>query len=236
MKSLLRGAFVATLSVVITTGVAQANLLTNGDFGTGDLTGWGIASGGSAQTTIDYDGSEGQPAGSALLDRNIVTLDDNKDVLYQIVPVTIGSQYKVDADWKGDLHVGGDGRNWAEVMVAFIADGSPITDGTTFIDDWILYKKASAGGPHEPPTTGFDWESILDSPDGGPVDGVFTATANYLVLGFNLGGRDEGDSRHTLIGPGYYYVDNASVTLVPEPAGLLLLAFGAVATLGRRRC
>lgn len=211
------------------------NLLSNGDFGTGDLTGWSIASAGSAQTVIAFDGGMGNPAGSASLDRVDSTLDDNKDILYQIIPVTPGVQYQLDADWKGDLWAGGDGRNWAEVMVQFVASDAAMPDGTLFPDSWIQYKKATQGGPNEPGANGWDWESVLLSPSAGPVDGIFTATDSYMLVGFNLGGRDALDSRSTFVGPGYYWVDNASVTVVPEPTAFALAGLGAAALLIARR-
>lgn len=226
---LLAGGVLALLSVGST---SAQNLLTNGDFGTGDLTGWSVASGEVAQTTIGYDGSEGLPAGSALLDRVTSTEFDNKDILYQIIDVEVGKQYKVDASWKGDLYNGGDGRNWAEAMVQFVDSGAAIPDGANFLDSWIQYKKASDGGPNEPSPTGFDWESILDSPDVGPADGVFTASDEWMVLGFNLGGRDV-SSNNTQ--PGFYYVDNASVTQVPEPASVAILALACLGLLGGGR-
>ena len=40
-----------------------------------------------------------------------------------------------------------------------------------------------------------------------------------MLVGFNLGGRDAADSRHTLLGRGYYNLDNVSVeAVIPEPA------------------
>jgi hypothetical protein len=207
------------------------NLLTNPGFDSGDLSGWLLASATVDQTEISYDGGEGNPSGSVKLDRITSAAFDNKDIIYQLVDVNVGTQYRVDADWKGDLFNGGEGRNWAEAMVAFVPTGDPMPDGTSFADAWIQYKRASDGGPHLPPTSGFDWESILDSPDGGPADGVFTATDEWMVLGFNLGGRAE-SSNNTQ--PGFYWVDNASVTVVPEPSTAVLLMLGGLAMLLRR--
>lgn len=209
VRTLTEGACVCLLCAANAT--AQ-NLITNGDFDRGDLSGWSIAGGGVPQTTIAFDGSVGNPAGSALLDRVTSLSVDNKDILYQVIPVTPGQQYKISADWKGDLYNGGTGRNWAEVMVRFVSSGAPIPDGTQFLDSWIQYKKASDGGPHQPPATGWDWESVLLSPEGGPADGIYTATDAYMVLGFNLGGRDV-TSNNTQ--PGYYHMDNVSATPYP---------------------
>lgn len=224
------------VSVVLLTAVGgQAqNLLTNPGFDSGDLSGWLLASDPtqSDQTEIAYDGGEGNPAGSALLDRVTSAEFDNKDLIYQLVDVEVGSQYKVDADWMGDLLNGGDGRNWAEALVAFVPTGDPMPDGADFVDDWIQYKRATDGDPNTPAGGTFGWESILDAPDGGPADGVFTATDEWMVLAFNLGGRDVNNNNTQ---PGFYWVDNASVTFVPEPASLALLVLGGLAALTYRR-
>jgi|GEM_PF-5615137 len=182
----------------------QTNLIVNGDFATGDLTGWTLTP--NAPTTIAHDGAEGLPAGSVLLDRNSVGEVSNGNHLYQVIPVTPGQQYQLDAAWKGDLYAGGTGRNWAEVFVSFAS--SPTATPSN-----IVYKKASDGGPNEPPPSGWDWESILLSPNNAeaPADGIFTATDDYMVVGFNLGGRAASDGP----GPGSFHLDNVSVTPWP---------------------
>jgi len=219
-----------SLFVLAAANSQAQNLITNPGFDT-DLSGWLIASGGVNQTTIGHDSSEGLPPGSAKLDRVISDEFDNKDILYQLIPVQNGLQYNVDAQWKGDLLNGGTGRNWAEVMVTFLPTGDPIPNGADFPDDWIQYKKATDGGPHTPPNGVFDWESILDSPDGGPTDGWFTATDDWMLVGFNLGGRAEGSNNTQ---PGFYWVDNVSVTAIPEPTTIVLLMAGGLAMLARR--
>jgi pectate lyase len=182
------------------------NLIVNGDFGTGDLTGWTLTP--AAPTTITYDIGTGNPSGAAALARNDSTATANGNYLYQIIPVVNGQQYQLSAQWKGDLLNGGTGRNWAEVYINFTATNTPFVPGT------IRYKKATDGGPNQIPMP-WDWESITTSPDGsnpGPADGVFTATGNYMTLAFNLGGRAQ-TSNNTQ--PGYYWVDNVSVSPYP---------------------
>jgi hypothetical protein len=184
------------------------------------------------QTRITYDGSEGNPAGSALLDRITSTAFDNKDLIYQVLEVEVGKQYQVDADWMGDLLNGGTGRNWAETLVSFVDEANVPTQGDDFIDGWIQYKRATDGDPNTPAGGVFDWESILDVPDGGPADGIFTATENRMVFAFNLGGRVQSNNDTQ---PGFYWVDNASVTLIPEPTAAVLLLLGGLAIVAGRR-
>jgi pectate lyase len=185
--------------------IAQS-LITNGDFGTGNLSGWTIVN--TAPTTITYDDGTGNPAGSAFLARNNSTVAANGNYVYQIIPVVNGRQYQLSARWKGDLLNGGTGRNWAEVFVNFTATN------TAFVPGSIRYKKATDGGSNATPMP-WDWESIAASPDNanpGPADGIFIATGNYLTIAFNLGGRAQ-TSNNTQ--PGYYWVDNVTVTPYP---------------------
>ena len=69
-----------------------------------------------------------------------------------------------------------------------------------------MYKKATYGGPNATPMP-WDWESILLSPNTSPVPpagGIFTATDNYMVVVFNIGGRANA-------GTCYYSVDDISL-------------------------
>ena len=170
------------------------DIVVNSDFAA-DLSGWTLTP--NSPTTITWDSS-----GTALIARNDATFESNANYLYQNVSVVSGRQYKIDAQWKGDLLNGGTGRNWAEVFVGF--GSSPTAFNGTF-----YYKKATSGGPNEYPQP-WDWESVLLSPDGGPADGIFTATNSYMTIGFNLGGRAG-------VGPGYYYLDNVSVVEAGTP-------------------
>jgi pectate lyase len=190
----------AGFCLLCASSINAQNLISNGDFSSG-LTGWTVATNNTTtyETTITYDSGMGNPSGSALLNRVNTTLADNSDYLYQVIPVSIGKSYQFNADWKGDLLNDDTGRNWAEVMIAFVPDaGAPAFT--------IQYKKATAGGPNEP-TTAWNWESVLASPNSvtSPTNGIFTATDKFMVVGFNLGGRAG-------TGVGYYNIDNVSVT------------------------
>ncbi|TWU29980.1 PEP-CTERM sorting domain-containing protein [Bythopirellula polymerisocia] len=224
MKLCFKTILFSGVSLLVAASSAQANLLTNGDFAT-DLSSWTATP--SAPTTIAYDGSEGIPSGSAKLDRVDSTNSSNGNYLWQAVPVSNGAQYKLDADWKGDLLNGGSGRNWAEVAVEFNNTGVL----TEPIDTNIQYKVATDGG-NDVYSHPFDWTSILTAPSSGPADGIFTATGDFMIVAFNIGGRDVTRNNTQ---PGFYWVDNASITRIPEPATIALLGMSTCGLLFRRR-
>jgi Immunoglobulin domain len=204
-NKLMRTITFAACLLCISSATAQ-NLISNGDFTAGNLSGW--TSTAVAPTTITYEGTAGNPSGAALLARNNSAATANGNYLYQIIPVVNGAQYKLSAQWKGDLLNGGTGRNWAEVYINFTATNTAFVAGT------IRYKKATDGGPNDTPMP-WDWQDITASPDSsnpGPTNGVFTATGDYMTIAFNLGGRAQ-TSNNTQ--PGYYWVDNVSVTPWP---------------------
>ncbi|MGN6370916.1 MAG: PEP-CTERM sorting domain-containing protein [Phycisphaerae bacterium] len=254
----MRSWICGSLVLVASAGVARANLVTNGDFATGDLTGWSVFHGdagttptGSGDTAIGADAAHGNPAASGLLDRSTGTVSDNKDFLYQLVPVTPGTQYAVDAQWSGNLiGTGGtasNARNWSEVYVAFFPTGTVISDATQLPDSSIRYKKrwdisGTSGNTNtfnvDQATGSWGWESVLQSPDtvdtatvAGPTDGIFTATDSLMLVGFNLGGRANA-------GTASFNVDNVTVTeaaATPEPGTLAIGGLVAGLMMLRRR-
>jgi hypothetical protein len=207
-------------------GINAQNLVTNGNFSTGDLTGWSTTisiTTPANPTTITYDSTKGNPVGSALLARNEVLNAPNANYLYQVIPVVVGQKYKLSADWAGDLLNGNTGRNWAEVYVNFAATAEALDLKTAVpqAPGIIYYKKATDGANSTNPITTtpyvqpWTWEDITKSPTSatvGPVDGAFTATGAFMLIAFNVGGRDA--SRNA--GPAYYNVDNVSLTFVPS--------------------
>jgi pectate lyase len=179
------------------------NLIINGAFDA-DISSWLFtnASGAVGTMTYAWDGTNGQPVGSALFTANTTGTNVNHHRFYQVFPVTVGKQYRISGQWKGALYDpnAGTRRNWAEVFVFFSTTTTPST--------WspICYKKRfiSTGSTSNinfaPSSNGtWNWEFITDSPNSEvsplpPETGIYTATQPYMVVAFNLGGNSNGGS------------------------------------------
>lgn len=187
------------------------NLITNGTFDT-SIASWLFASvsGATGTMTASFDGTAGEPAGSALISADN-TVATNGHRFYEIFPVTSGKQYTLTGRWSGNIvglvtnPTGGSLRNWAEVIISFESSTTP--------SNWtnssaIMYKKAYGAGTTNTSTGIWDWEDITASPTNGPTSGIFTASNSYMVVSFNLGGR---------VGSGMtnYHLDNISVIETP---------------------
>jgi hypothetical protein len=169
------------------------DILTNGAFDT-SISDWQflppIVTEGVAAAS--FDPASGNPAGSALITADTTAAALNSSRFYQIMPVTPGRQYRLAGDWQGSIKgtVGTvtNARNWVEVYVTFVPDG--LTTPTSWGS--IMYKKAFGVANMNIAASGaWAWEPITASCPGnsGPADGVFTATDDYMVVAFNLGGR-----------------------------------------------
>lgn len=175
-------------------GSAPAEMIVNGGFSTG-IDSWLFASVSGATGTMatSFDGTVGEPAGSALItaDNAVAT---NGHRFYQVFPVISGKQYTFSGRWSGNIAglvtnpTGGTLRNWAEVIMSFESSTTP---SNWTASSAIKYKKAYGAGTTNTSTGVWGWEDITASPNGTipPAGGVFTATAPYMVVSFNLGGR-----------------------------------------------
>jgi hypothetical protein len=172
---------------------APSDLVTNGTFAT-DIAGWQLQAPAAGEGTITaaFNAADGNPAGSGLVSADTTVAAINSARFYQMIPVVRGRSYRLSADWMGSLKgtVGTvtNARNWAEVYVTFVADGSvpPSSWGS------IMYKKAFGVANTNISSSGtWTWEPITSSASGqsGPADGIFAATDDYMAIGFNLGGR-----------------------------------------------
>jgi hypothetical protein len=185
-----------SLALLASASVA-GNVIANGGFAT-TIGSWSLVDGGaSIEGTMfaEWIGSDGQPAGCA---RTYLTNTggNNGHRFNQIFNVVQGKKYKLTGEWKGDLNgpmiSPYTGRNWAEVIVFFA--NTPPTVSEWGGDDRIMYKKRWGSTVMNEDDGIWAWESFLSSPNTGttyipvPADGVFTATAPYMVVAFNLGG------------------------------------------------
>ncbi len=197
---------------------AFANLLVNGDFEDGDLTGWTAwtAPRGSYVAEVQYDVAFD---GAALH----LTGSESSFGVYQSFDTIPGQPYTISGVWmvpNGNLH-------WAEVML-FNDDGrDPYDQMDAPLDSSILLKVDGWGMNGQ---TFSSWENF-DAGNrwysGGPFSTTVIATGTKMYVNLKAG---------TAVGNGVHaYFDNVSVTTVPEPCTMLALAAGLGALVVRRR-
>jgi hypothetical protein len=201
MKKVLIG-LVAVLAIAAS---ASAALVVNGDFSTGDETGWTHwrAPWGSGETwTV---GSPGNPAPGLTLSAGNASFGS-----FQIVPVPAGELAVLNGEWK--LTTVG----WVEYDLFTMATNDP-TGAANRIDTGaaadIAFKKD--GGSSLP-----SFMSARTTTNAG-FNGGSVVSLGYVVIGLKLGGFPTGTASF----------DN--ITLTPEPVSLLLL--GLPMLLIRRR-
>ena len=139
---------------------------------------------------VAVDAEEGNPPGSALIEVNTAGKFTNDHRFYQVIPVNVGYEYVFSGQWAGDISgVGATNSNplnWAEVYIGFTDTSTP---GDSDFGN-LVYKKSYGTSNLNTSTGIWNWESITDSSyDGGPQGSVFAATAPYMCVSFNLGGR-----------------------------------------------
>jgi pectate lyase len=189
------------------------NIAVNGTFDTDIVPGWQAFDLPSAVGTFYamYDEYYGNPIGSALVASEPDITGASGHYLYQVIPVRAGKQYKLSAEWMGDLsgYVISDPThlsNWAQVLVSF--ETSPDANTwTVWMDaNAVMYAKVFGVANQNIDSTGTwpDWESITASQTNGPADGIFTASGDYMVVAFSEGGLPNS-------GVGYFYADNVKV-------------------------
>jgi hypothetical protein len=188
------------------------NLLINGDWGTGDETGWtrwGSPWGSVQSWDVTYNGPT-PPEGTASVSSGSIGW-------YQVVPAASPGLFSVSADWAGSLNSG-----WAEIMLFEVTAGTSEEDIVSRIDmgnaSDILYKKDSWG--LNPPDT-WDWEPAELS-IANVVTDIFAS--EWVVVALKVGSGGGGATCS---------FDN--IILTPEPTGLALLGLGSFALLRWRR-
>ena len=200
--------FKLMLLVAVLATSAQANLLSNGDFETGDLTGWWTANWGSEDQYIAVVTDGTYVAEIYTVGGDGVQL--GQDVAVGASPVTVSLDYKVPAgSW-----------NAMGVSVNYYDASGWLDYGWT-----LIYDYESAGGGDDA------WHSYTTEgkPAGtgvGELEGLWTTPAGttYISMYISQWGWVSGDGAH---------YDN--VVLTPEPATVLLLGLGGLALIRRKR-
>jgi YHS domain-containing protein len=188
------------------------NIAVNGTFDTDIIPGWQIFDLPSAEGTliVIYDGDNGDPVGSVLMGNEPAITGTSGHYFYQVLPVDAGKQYKLSAEWMGDIssfeapdpcnH-----ENWAEVLVAFETNADANTWTVWTDPNAVMYRKAFGVVTQNIDSSGtWPWEPITASQTNGPADGVFTANGDYMVVAFSEGSLPRS-------GLGYFYTDNVKV-------------------------
>ena len=218
---------VSTLFMPSDVHAVMVNAVTNGDWGTGDETGWtrwrapwgstenwGVTSSG----TTPYEGTTSGGGGNGSFG------------WYQIVNVPINDYYSITADWSGTIG----GAGWAEVMLFSVVMGTSASDIVTRIDTGnaadISYKKDSWG--MNLPTI-WSWEDAELSPHPAGNGGIIH-NFGWLVVATKLGGFPMGSVSWDNISIMY---DDGTIppNPVPEPSTFLLLGAGLAGLVAWRR-
>jgi pectate lyase len=190
------------------------NVAVNSTFDTDIVPGWQIFDLPLAVGTLlaEYDGGNGNPFGSVVMGNEQDTTGTSGHYFYQAIRVKSGRQYKLSAEWTGDIsgsvssdpcHLG----NWAEVLVIFETNADANTWWTAWTDpNAVMYGKAFGVVTQNIDSSGTwpTWEPITASQTNGPADGVFTASGDYMVVAFSEGGLPGS-------GFGYFFADNVKV-------------------------
>ncbi len=213
-KHLLSTILAASLSLP-----AFGNLLVNGGFESGDLTGWTYwIAPWSATSTAEVQTGVGQQGTYAL---HLSTANGSFGV-YQAITTTPGLQYTISAKWRGN-----NGNLFWNEFQFFNDDGRPVYYQVDAPLNSSILAKVDGWGMNPPAV--WAWKDTLDGTQWFP-SGLQTATITasgttmYVCLKAGAAG-----------GAAEVWFDSLSVVAVPEPGSLLLLGGGLAWLILRRK-
>jgi len=222
----MKGIGLLGLMVVVAVAAQASADLINGDWSTGDETGWTRwrALWGATESWAVTSSGPTPPAGTLSGSGG-----NGSFGWYQVVAVPAGTPATLSADWAGDIG----GAGWAELLL--MTSATPLTeaDWVTRIDTGvpgdIAFKKDSWG--MNPPTS-WDWQdaSLSPRPSG---NGGMVMSQGYVGVALKLGGFPMGLASFDNI---YLEDFDDNVQVIPAPGAIALGSIG-VALVGwlRRR-
>jgi hypothetical protein len=172
------------------------DIAVNGTFETDITPGWEWLELPTAAGTCyaGFDGPPyGNPPGAAYVLCEMSTGDVDGYYFYQVIPVTPGQQYRFSGEWSGDLASSyspdaNSMSNHAEVVITF-EPGTDPTGWSLMDPNSVMYRKSwGMDSQNTEPDGLWGWEAITASLANGPSNGIFTATAEYMVMAFTMGG------------------------------------------------
>lgn len=222
---MMRKMFVLMVALTIVSVPVAANMLVNGDFETGDLTGWTAfqSSWTSGTPTIEAQTTTVNSGTFALQ----LSAANSSFGVYQAIATVPGVKYQIDVSWLGNNQ----SAFWNEVLL-FNDDGRDMeTQLNGPLDPYVLSKVDGWG--MNPPAI-FGWKSPFDGNQWYPAGlhtNVITATGTTMFVGLKAGTVANSNGAVDL------FFDNVSVTAIPEPSSLLALVsgIGALGFVIRRR-
>lgn len=214
-RSLMLAAIILAVCVA---PVAAQNLVNNGGFETG-LTGWTAWTGGwgsgytaAANSSAAYSGSAGLRLG--------ITGEVSFGV-YQQISVTAGKSYNLDGMWRGFSATG----NWFEILLIDGTFNTTQADNGDYCFNNVICGYDVHGAFQYPAPANFGWQSFSSIYDHevSPyiTNGTRVASGNTMTVVLKMG--SVGNSYKPTL-----FVDNVTLTQVPEPASLLALMTGVI--------
>jgi hypothetical protein len=222
----MRKVLLLTVASLAVAASAYGNLVTNPGFETGDLTGWQTwRAGWSVGDTISA--NTAQKAFGAYCMRIQFSNGEGSHGIYQVVPVTANLEH----DFSTWVRANVNSANWSEVLLYnyAVTDSDDIDSGAKSAP-YLIWKRDSWNGVAGTPGGMLPTVATVPGPGNAweYVTGSVASPTGYVTIAYKWGRSGEGFS-------GGMFVDDVSLTPIPEPATLLALGLGLAGLAIRRR-